>query len=73
MTGVSEGWACRAYTQYRISALPQLGYQGAIDLQQAPEEGDIVRPFLLRSVPEGKRSFDAKRISPEAFVFLIQS
>ena len=48
-------------------------YRGAIDLQQAPQERDVVCPFLLRRVPEGERSFDAECISPEGFILLVQS
>jgi hypothetical protein len=50
-----------------------IGYRGAIDLQQAPQERDVVCPFLLRRVPEGERAFDAECISPEGLVLLVQS
>lgn len=50
-----------------------IGYRGAIDLQQAPQERDVVCPFLLRRVPKGERPFDAECIPPEGFVLLVQS
>lgn len=46
---------------------------GAIDLQQPSQERNVVCPFLLGSVPKGKRALHAGRISSEAFVFLVQS
>lgn len=42
------------------------------DLQQAAQEGDVVGPLLLASVPERKRTLDARGIAPVAFVFLVE-
>jgi hypothetical protein len=41
-------------------------------LQQAPQERDVVGPFLLGRVPEGQRALDACRIPAEVLVFLIE-
>lgn len=43
------------------------------DLQQPSQEGNVVGPFLLGSVPEGQRTLDTSSIAAEVFVFLVES
>lgn len=45
---------------------------GHIDLQEPPQKGNIVGPFLLGRVPGCEGALDALRKAAEALVLLLQ-
>jgi hypothetical protein len=65
LESLHDAHVSHAYTQRRREGFP--------DLEQPCEEGNIVGPFLLGTVPEGECALDAGSISSKAFVFFIES